>query len=237
MKRPQVLSTKGLDPQLVARAKDAGIDIREEAFITVTPIRTETKKMEVARWLNTDIGLAVFTSAHAVAEVAFHLSESGGPLPGWQLACISGKTRQSAEALFPPDRVVATAPDAARLAAAIIALGVPEVLFFCGNLRRDTLPHRLQEAGIKVREVVVYETEARPIEMQDSPDAVLFFSPSGVDSFFSSNELPAGAACFAIGPATAAAVAACTDNELIVSEAPDPQLLLEAVLAYFKPIE
>ena len=58
------------------------------------------------------------------------------------------------------------------------------VTFFCGNQRRDTLPDKVRAAGIKVEELVVYETVELPLKVTDHYDAILFYSPSGVRSFF-----------------------------------------------------
>ena len=71
-----------------------------------------------------------------------------------------------------------------------------EVIFFCGNLRRNDLPDALRQKGITVREITVYQTSLTPVTIEKEYDAVLFFSPSAAESFFSKNSLPAKTVLF-----------------------------------------
>jgi len=89
--------------------------------------------------------------------------------------------------------------------------------FFCGSIRREELPEVLRENHIHWEEHVVYETILNPKEFQQEFDGVLFFSPSGVESFFSNNKL-SGATAFCIGSTTAKALEKYTQNIIIANK-------------------
>lgn len=59
--------------------------------------------------------------------------------------------------------------------------------FFCGNIRSDEIPTRLKENHIPFEETVVYNTILTPKKFDRTFDAILFFSPSGVRSYFEVN--------------------------------------------------
>lgn len=236
MKRHNVLSTKALEPTLLTKAAEAGIDIREQEAILVKPILTKEKWDEIFSLLEKKIGYAVFTSSNAVTALKKYLNEYINPLPPhWKIFCLSGKTKaaleESAE-LF--GTIVATASSAAELAQHVIAHGVKELLFFCGDRRREELPTVLQKAGVQVHEVVVYEVEETPAVATEDYEAVVFFSPSAVQSFFAVNQLKETAVCFAIGQTTSASLAAFTQNKILISKEPMQEALLQEVIDYFK---
>ncbi len=59
--------------------------------------------------------------------------------------------------------------------------------YLCGNKRRDELPKLLEQTGIICNDVVVYETHLIEKQFEQDFDAILFFSPSGVQSFIQAN--------------------------------------------------
>ncbi|MCC8142570.1 MAG: uroporphyrinogen-III synthase [Tannerellaceae bacterium] len=59
--------------------------------------------------------------------------------------------------------------------------------FFCGQRRLNEIPERLSGAAISYKEVIVYETELTPQTLEKTYEGILFYSPSGVESFFSAN--------------------------------------------------
>jgi uroporphyrinogen-III synthase len=56
-------------------------------------------------------------------------------------------------------------------------------------LRKETLPQALKEGGIKFNEIEVYQTALAPFKISDQEnfDAIMFFSPSAVESYLSNN--------------------------------------------------
>lgn len=239
MRRHKVLSTKRLEPSLVERAKESGVDVTELEAIRVKPVVGKEKWDEIFSLLEKKIPCAVFTSSNAVTALKKYLNEYTNHLPPqWKIFCLSGKTKDALrenEAWF--GTIEATAPAAAELAQKVVAHGVKELLFFCGNRRRNELPAILQNAGVRVHEVVVYEVEEAPADVNDRFDGVLFFSPSAVQSFFAANQLQEATVCFAIGQTTAASVGQFAQNKLCISKEPTQKALLEEVIHYFKNTE
>jgi uroporphyrinogen-III synthase len=77
--------------------------------------------------------------------------------------------------------------------------------FFCGNIRKNTIPFYFQQNKIAYNEIVVYETKLKPHQIKKPFDGILFFSPSGVSSFLENNTLE-NKMCFCIGTTTAKAL-------------------------------
>ncbi|MGN6402685.1 MAG: uroporphyrinogen-III synthase [Flavisolibacter sp.] len=230
MAKHKVLSTKKLEPSLITQAKEYDIEIVEQEFISVRPIVSKEKQDEVAHWLmNGDMDV-VFTSANAVEAVKNYLDKNNSR----NFFCISGKTRSALLSYISNEQIKTTAAYGKDLAQKIIELQAKEVIFFCGNRRRDELPNILKEVGIIVHEVIVYETIETPSLSTGDFDAVLFFSPSAVESFFFLNKLKKHTACFAIGETTANSIIDFADNKIIISKSPDQETLLASVQLYFE---
>lgn len=236
MAKHKVLSTKKLDPSMKEMAGKEGIDILEQDAILIRPILTKAKWDEILLLLQKRIPYAVFTSSNAVSALKKYLNDYVNHLPPhWKIFCLSGKTKtalQEAEGLF--GTIEATASSAAELAQAVIAGGAKEVLFFCGDRRREELPAVLHAAGVVVHEVVIYEVKETPVSAPGDYEAVVFFSPSAVQSFFAANQLKENAVCFAIGQTTAASVKQFTENKLYISKEPTQESLLKEVITYFQ---
>ncbi len=236
MTKHKVLSTKKLESSLIEQAKQSGVEISEQEFIAIKPICTKEKQDEVLLWaLSRDVHYVVFTSANAVEAVKNYLRDgANGFAPNWKVFCISGRTKAALQPFVKDERIVATAEYGKHLAQKIVASGVKEVVFFCGNKRRDELPAILKNAGIQVQEIVVYETIETPAPVTVDADAVLFFSPSAVQSFFTANQLKKNTVCFAIGTTTADAIKDFAGNKIIISDATSQESLLASVQLYFE---
>lgn len=232
----KVLSTKKLESLLIEEAGKEGIEIIEQEAIRIKPILTKEKWDEIFSLLEMKIDYAVFTSSNAVAAVSKYLNEYVNHLPPrWKIFCLSGKTKDAiVEQAGTFGTIAATAASAAELAQQVIAFGAKELLFFCGDRRREELPTILQNAGVAVHEVVVYEVEKTPAVVTDEYESVLFFSPSAVQSFFAANQLKENVVCFAIGQTTANSLKPYTHNALYVSKEPTQGALLQEVINHFK---
>lgn len=236
MAKHKVLSTKKLEPSLVELAKENGIEIIEQEFISIKPIWNQETYDRIIRIVNIETQNIALTSANAVDVLNSYMHFSDTYLVvDWNIFCLSGKTKKAIlNALLLRKNIVGEATDATELANKIIAKGVKEIIFFCSNKRREELPASLKKANIKVHEVVLYETAETPVTVDKDFDAVLFFSPSGVQSFFSANELNEDSICFAIGRTTATSVATFTQNSIVKSTAPDTQKMVQELIEYFK---
>lgn len=103
--------------------------------------------------------------------------------------------------------------------------------FFCGNLRRDELPEQLQKNNVSFSEIEVYNTVLKPKKFERTFDGVLFFSPSGVESFMKENKLE-NTTAFCIGTTTAAVAEKHTD-EIIIATKPTIENVIVQVVNYF----
>lgn len=236
MTKFKVLSTKKLDASLIEQAKENGIEIFEQEFISIQPIWKQEILDKINSLANDGIRDIAFTSANAVDALNsyMHVGNSYSSIK-WNIFCLLGKTKAAiSNALLLNKKIIAEASNAAELADKIVKHGIKEIIFFCSNKRREELPTALKNANIKVHEVILYETTETPIVVKKDFDAVLFFSPSGVQSFFSSNELDEDTVCFAIGRTTATSIATFTNNTIIKSMSPEPNMMVEEVIEHFK---
>ena len=236
MAKHKVLSTKKLGPSLIDVAKENGIDIIEQEAIKVNPILSKEKWQKILGLLQSKKQFAVFTSSNAVLSVKKYLHEYVNPFQtNWKIFSLSGKTKEVLDenaGLF--GTIIGTADNSKSLAEKIVTEKINEVIFFCGNKRREELPNILKNAGIKVQEVVVYETVETPAICDDDFDGILFSSPSAVQSFFSVNQLKNSVVCFAIGQTTAESITAFAKNKIFISKTTSQEALLQEVINYFK---
>ena len=222
-----ILSTRPLAEKLVLEAAAQHIIIDQVSLIQTAPIKDVNLSARVIELFQKPI-TAVFTSMNAVTAVADNITNK----PHWKVYSIGEATASLLTELFQIP-IIGTASDAAALADVIIEEDVKEVHFFCGNIRRDVLPHTLRAANILVEEIVVYETRETPQRITAFYDAILFYSPSAVASFFSVNTIPDGTVLFAIGNTTAAAIREHTKAPVITAERPGKKALVEQALHYF----
>jgi uroporphyrinogen-III synthase len=94
------------------------------------------------------------------------------------------------------------------------------------------LPKALKEAGVKFNEIQVYETILTPQKIKTTPDAILFFSPSGVESYLKDNKIKKEL-CFCIGETTASALEKICKN-IIVADQPSVENVIEDVIEEYK---
>jgi uroporphyrinogen-III synthase len=229
----QILCTRSIDPALLDAAAKAGAGIRVSEFI-----RVETAVSPEGARLIEDLSAVagapvVFTSSHAVKAVAERL-ETLQQQPCWQLYCISEVTAGVAARRFPRSTVSRAGAYASEVARRIVEDGVTgEVWFFSGDRRRDTLGEALTGAGLRVRETVVYRTTLTPHAVPGFFDGILFFSPSGVESYFSCNRPEPRTVLFAIGETTAGALRAASANPVVVSPRQQAGALIGTMTDYF----
>ena len=129
--------------------------------------------------------------------------------------------------------IKSTAPHASALADEILRdVDVKEVSHICGNLKRNELSEKLNSAGVAVHNVIAYRTEFTPVTIGISYQAIIFFSPSAVDSFLSHNpvlQVP----CFCIGKTTADHAAQNGYQHTYIPDAPSEEILLNTIVAHY----
>lgn len=212
-----------------AKAKDIQIDI--VSFIDTTPIQNSGIKEEIGKIVKQPASV-VFTSMNAVNSVAAYIN---GHTPDWNIFCIGNTTRQLAAKYFGDQSIHTVGNNASDLADKMISdKSVKQVVFFCGDQRREELPGKLRQNGITVQEVIVYHTVNTPHRIDKAYDGILFFSPSAVQSFFYANAVLPSTILFAIGQTTADAIKTFTDNLIIESGRPGKEDLVKKMFEFFK---
>lgn len=206
-----ILSTKTLSLAQKNLILNAGV-----GFVEYDAIKIVFGQFEMPR----SITNAIFTSQNAVRVINFGESQIKNCF------CVGDKT---AELLKQKGQnVIKIAQNASDLGEFIAEYHKNErFYFFSGNKRRDELPEILKENTIDLTEISVYETKLNYKKFEQDFDAILFFSPSGVEAFTHHNPIEDKLAV-CIGETTAAqakkhalniAVANSTSIESVIAKA------------------
>jgi uroporphyrinogen-III synthase len=229
MQKPkiQILSTRNLPADVIKLAAENDIDIDCVTFIDTKSVVNEETAQKIKQLASDEI-TAVFTSMNAVEAVAEIVHSD----LKWNVYCIGYATKHLVKEKL---RAVikGEADDAASLADVIINHNEQEVYFFSGEKRRDELPNTLKSSGIQVNEIIVYSTTLLKHQINKHYNAILFYSPSAVESFFSENIVDNETVFFAIGKTTAAAILHYTQNKIILAEQPGKVELAQTMIRYF----
>lgn len=214
----RILSTKKLPVNQKQFLLNAGFSVIDADFIATQPVpfRLDAVKENL-----------LFTSANAVRSVANHPEVQD--IRRKPCFATSGKTAEVLDEVG--FTVIETAHDAAGLGMIINEKYPKESFtFFCGNLRLETLPTWFREWNIDYNEIQVYETTLTPTAVTPT-DGILFFSPSGVESFLQANAL-GEQVCFCIGETTAKALEHRTDK-IIIANRPSVENVIVQCVKYF----
>lgn len=223
----RILSTGPLPEAAIEEAAAQNIIVDVRPFIETRPKIDDAIAEQIQQLFQKPITV-VFTSSNAITAVAQFFRK---PIH-WKIYCVGVTTAKLSEQLFQIP-ILGSADNAATLADIILKAGTSEIFFFCGNIRRDELPQKLRSANILVNEIVVYETVPTPHVISEHYDAVLFFSPSAVQSFFLTNRIHSETKLFAIGETTAEAIRRHTKSPVIVAQNPSKEFLVKQVATYF----
>ncbi|MDB5212068.1 MAG: uroporphyrinogen-III synthase [Sediminibacterium sp.] len=225
-----ILCTRPVEKSQVEKAKQKGIVLDAFSFIETEAIENVEVQQEI-EWASVEEATVVFTSMNAVEAVTGMLDDF---VPAWRIYCIGHRTKQLVTTYFGEHAIAGTADNASELADEIIKNDeAEEVIFFCGNQRREDLPLKLRKHNISVNEIIVYETIAIEHVIDKGYDGILFFSPSAVESFFSKNKIPEQTVLFAIGNTTAKTIHRYSNNRIMISEQPGKDELIEQAMEYF----
>jgi len=178
----------------------------------------------------------VFTSSNAVK----YFFEGGYEIAieGKLIFSLSGKTANE----FLKYNVTPTyvAVNASALADALIGIrGVKSALHICGNLKLDVIQTRLEVVDIKYTPLVVYATQyVNNLQLEQMFDAVMFYSPTGVESYLTHNEVQDNMVCCCIGETTAETLRKKRKGiKIIVSAKPVPETMIDETVKYFQTRE
>ncbi len=199
---------------------DVGFSVTEANFI-----KTENSDFDL-KGINDNL---IFTSQNAAQSVLLH--PKCGELKSKNVFCVGMKTKALLEENgFNVEVYVDYASDLAEIITLIYAK--QSYTFFSGNLRKETLPKALKTAKVNFNEIQVYETTLTPQKIKTPVDAILFFSPSGVESYLSANKIK-NEICFCIGETTASSLDKTTRN-IIVADLPFVENVIEDVIQEYK---
>ena len=216
----QILSTKTLLNNQKQALVNANFNVIEVDFI-----HTKSQAFKLTE-INDNL---IFTSQNAVQ--SFLLDPKSEDLKTKNVFCVGLKTKiLLSESGF---NVIAYTGYAADLAEIITLIYANEsYTFFSGNLRRETLPEALKEAKVKFNEIQVYETTLTPQKIETSVDAIMFFSPSAIESYLKENKIK-NETCFCIGTTTSSALEGITKN-IVIADQPTIEDVIEEVIAEYK---
>ena len=219
-KQINIVSTKKLLPNQKQELLNANFTVIEEDFI-----ETNIKNFELSK-INKNL---IFTSQNAVQSILQH--PKCEDLKSKDVFSIGMKTKDLlTENGF---NVVAYTGYAADLAEIISLIYSEESFtFFSGNLRRDVLPNTLNENGITFNEIEVYETKITSKKITKKLDGILFFSPSGVESYFKMNTIK-DETCFCIGETTAEALENKKVKTIVIADKPSVENVIAEVVEYY----
>jgi uroporphyrinogen-III synthase len=228
--RITILSTRPLSESLIDEAKKQAVYIEVLPFIETEAIKSVEVQQEIELVL-LESATIVFTSMNAVEAVADYMIDEQ---PDWAIYCMGNTTQELVKKYFGDNSIAGTAGNAAALASLIVEeANTGEVIFFCGDQRRDELPDILKASDIEVNEIEVYHTVTIAHKVAKNYNGILFFSPSAVESFFSKNKTGIQTILFAIGNTTAASIRKHAVNPVIISDEPGKENLVEKALNYF----
>lgn len=232
MAKVNILCTKQLEPLLAGKAAVQGIRMVMKPFIQVNHADTPEAASAI-RQLDGE-SVWAFTSHHAVESLHFLARKHGLTLPTPPGAyTMDGRTAEKCRQLFPGVEIMGMANNARSLGLHIAKKDENKVVFFCGNLRRQELPDILKNENIGLKEIQVYETVSTPVKVTEHFDGIMFFSPSGINSYLEQNNLPSHAVCFAIGETTANELRKITKGQIRTAPQPTQESIVNLVIAYY----
>ncbi|WNH08547.1 hydroxymethylbilane synthase [Thalassobellus suaedae] len=150
------------------------------------------------RFLKNEIRNVIITSKNAVESLITNYSAI--ELQFKNIYCVGRRTKRLVENKI--GKVTHSEKNAKKLAEYLVEyIEGTEVTYFCSDIRLDALPTILEQNNIKVNEIEAYETKYDGLKVDDSVEAVMFYSPSTVESFIQKNK--AEVIAFCIGETTA----------------------------------
>jgi hydroxymethylbilane synthase len=190
-RKATVFSTKKLteDQRLLFHEK---VVVESADFIKISLNRIHP------RFFKKEIQNVVITSKNAVESLITNYSAI--ELQFKNIYCVGRRTKKLVETKI--GKVAHFENSAEKLANYLVEyMEGTEVTYFCSDLRLDDLPTILEKNNIKVTEVEAYQTKYDAVKLPESIEAVMFYSPSTVQSFIKQNE--AHVIAFCIGETTA----------------------------------
>lgn len=165
----------------------------------------------------------IITSQNAVEAIL--KSVDAGELRFENIYCVGRRTKRLIEQKI--GQVKHSANNAKALADYLVEyIEGTKVTYFCSNIRLEELPSILSDNNIEVNEIEAYQTKLDASKLKNDPKAIMFFSPSTVESFIKQNK--ANGIAFCIGETTAKE-AKKYYTEVVVAKIPSVESLIDLV--------
>ena len=221
MKEFTILSTKILNQTQLQTFENKSINLIHCDFIQTKPKSFEINQLH---------SYLIFTSQNAVEGVMNHQYIS--KIKENPVLCVGIKTK----ALLEKNGFKVL--DCVRGAKALIEVIENQYknesfTFFCGQNRLDTLPNYFNSNQIIWNTYEVYQTELTPVKIENEPNGILFFSPSGVESFFLKNKINPNQVAFCIGETTAETATKNGFKKVEIANEPSIESVIERAITYF----
>ena len=205
---------------------DSKIGVGSSDFITIRNNRLKPVLVKKP------IKNVVFTSQNAVEALLNNFDAT--ELDFENIYCVGRRTKRLIEKRI--GKVAQSEKDAEKLGAYLVEnVDGKDITFFCGNKRRDELPTILAENNFVVNEVECYKTQLTPRKIEEKYKGILFYSPSGIESYLKDNSTSESVA-FCIGETTGAEAKKHFKN-VIISKVSTVESLLKSVNAHFEETE
>jgi uroporphyrinogen-III synthase len=227
MSERAILSTKKLSQSQEALLSNAGISFESYDAIKITSVHFEAPEI---------IENAIFTSQNAVH--SFFKNKNASTRIK-QCFCVGPKTELKLKENG--QNVAKMSKNALELAHFIINNHKKDSFsFICGSHRRDELPKLLKQEKIAVLEIETYKTELKLSFFDQKWANILFFSPTGVESFVegqkvgknmqtTSAEYFTNTTAFCIGETTATAAKKYISNVIVANSTTVESVITAAV--------
>ncbi|WP_047417956.1 hydroxymethylbilane synthase [Cellulophaga sp. Hel_I_12] len=190
-KEPTIFSTKKLTVAQLAQFNPE-ISVASEDFLRINLNRIP--KLTLKKELQN----VIITSQNAVEAILASISPE--ELQFKNIYCVGRKTKRLIEKHI--GKVTHFESQGKDLANYLVEyLEGTDVTYFCSDIRLDTIPTVLEQNNISVHEIEAYSTKEAPVKIPKSTRAVLFYSPSAVQSYLQVNTSDLIAYC--IGETTA----------------------------------
>lgn len=189
----RILSTKILSPKQIGLFKNTRIDLKMYDSIRLDSIDFKTP---------IELNYSIFTSQNGVEFFLKTARKDKLQIQGLPCFCVGEKTASLLEQNG--FQVLHHENYATDLANFLVENHREKSFsFFCGDKRRNTLPEVFQRNQIDFKEILTYKNQPVYRIFTEKFDVILFFSPSGVESFTAKNKIPTNCHSICIGTTTA----------------------------------
>lgn len=213
-------------------SKDQGLSLSSDIGVEMSDFISIKYNRVMPSVLKDPIKNVVFTSQNAVESLLYDFDASEFDFTN--IYCVGRRTKRLIENKI--GKVAHVESSANKLANYLGAnLKDKSCTFFCGNKRRDELPKILSEHNIEVNEVECYSTLLSSKKIENKFKGILFYSPSGIESFIIENSANDRIA-FCIGETTAKE-ARNYFKTVIVSKISTVDSVLSAVNKYYQNLK